>query len=215
MKLANSVMLKTKNLTFSYNEKRTFDFPNLDVNRGEHMLILGNSGKGKTTFLHLLAGFLKPQGGEVIINDTSLQSLSGFKNDQFRAQNIGVVFQVPHFIASLTLMQNILWAQKLARQKPKPQKVATYLERLNLSHRANAPIQKLSQGELQRASIIRGIINDPTLVLADEPTSSLDDDNCTEVIKILEEQTDLVGAALVVVTHDQRIKDFFTNSIML
>jgi putative ABC transport system ATP-binding protein len=211
----NTSMLKTQDLAFSYDGKRHFSFPNITVNSGEHLLILGRSGKGKTTLLHLLAGFLDQKGGSIEINEQNLEKLSGFKKDLFRAQHIGVVFQVPHFIASLTVEQNILWAQKLARIKPDPKKVYDHLKRLNLEHRAKAPVQKLSQGELQRASIIRGIINEPAVVLADEPTSALDDENCAEVIKLLEEQTDAVGAALVVVTHDQRIKDFFTNSIAL
>ncbi|MFY0674448.1 MAG: ATP-binding cassette domain-containing protein [Bacteroidia bacterium] len=208
-------MLKTHELTFSYDGNRQFLFPDIKVDSGEHLLVLGRSGKGKTTLLHLLAGFLSQQSGTIEINGQKLEQLSGFKKDQFRAKRIGVVFQVPHFISSLTVEQNILWAQKLARLKPDIEKVRSYLKRLNLEHRAKAHVQKLSQGELQRASIIRGIINDPAVVLADEPTSSLDDENCTDVIKLLEEQTDAVGAALVVVTHDQRIKDFFTNSIQL
>lgn len=211
----NIAMLKTLDLAFSYDDKRHFSFPNITVNNGEHLLILGRSGKGKTTLLHLLAGFLNQKRGSIEINDQNLEKLSGFKKDQFRAKHIGVVFQVPHFISSLTVEQNILWAQKLAKIKPDHKKVHNHLKRLNLEHKAKAPVQKLSQGELQRASIIRGIINEPAVVLADEPTSALDDENCAEVIKLLEEQTYAVGAALVVVTHDQRLKDFFTNSIAL
>lgn len=208
-------MLKTSEISFSYNSKRTFEFPDLHVAKGDHLLILGKSGKGKTTLLHLLAGFQKVQHGAIQISDQDFHKMNGFERDLFRARNIGVIFQVPHFIASLNLQQNILWAQKLARQKPDRAKVLKNLKRLDLLHRSAAPIQRLSQGELQRASIIRGIINNPVLVLADEPTSSLDDENCENVIKLLEEQTARVGAALIVVTHDQRLKDFFTNSIEL
>lgn len=208
-------MLLTTHIQFAYNSQMEFKFPDLAVQKGEHLLILGNSGKGKTTLLHLLAGFLKIHSGSICIGDTKLEKLNGFERDLFRAQNIGVIFQVPHFIASLSLMQNILWAQKLARKRPNNKEVLELMERLNLAHRANSTIGQLSQGELQRASIIRGIINHPVLVLADEPTSSLDDDNCQKVIQLLEEQTDNVGAALVVVTHDQRLKDFFNNTIQL
>lgn len=208
-------MLKTSQLKFSYSPEKEFVFPDIEVSSGGHLLVLGKSGTGKTTLLHLLAGFLGASSGKVLINDEDFTHMSGFAMDQFRAQNIGVVFQVPHFVASLNLVQNIMWAQKLARNKPDRAAVMKLLTRLGLARRAKASISQLSQGELQRASIIRGIVNKPVLVLADEPTSSLDDDNCAEVIKLLEEQTNRVGAMLLVVTHDQRLKDFFTNSIEL
>lgn len=208
-------MLKTSQLRFAYSAEKQFVFPDFEVPSGGHLLVLGKSGTGKTTLLHLLAGFLKATSGQVLLKDQDLTQLSGFGIDQFRAQNIGVVFQVPHFVASLNLVQNIMWAQKLARRKPDREEVLKLLTRLGLGKRAKASISELSQGELQKASIIRGIINKPALVLADEPTSSLDDDNCAEVIKLLEEQTSRVGAMLLVVTHDQRLKDFFSNSIQL
>ncbi|MBI1182796.1 ATP-binding cassette domain-containing protein [bacterium] len=208
-------MLQTQDITFSYSSDKTFHFPDIQVDKCGYLVVLGNSGKGKTTLLHLLAGFLTVGSGQILINNSRFHEMRGAKRDIYRARHIGVIFQVPHFINSLTLEQNILLAQKLARKQPDKKKVTQMLERLNLQHRAHAAISKLSQGELQRASIIRGIINEPALVLADEPTSSLDDENCNRVIQLLEEQSDLVNAALVVVTHDQRIKDFFTNQISL
>lgn len=208
-------MLKTSEISFSYSPERTFQFPEISVEKGGHLLILGKSGVGKTTLLHLLAGFLSPAKGSIAINGAAFDEMTGYTRDQFRARNVGMIFQVPHFVSSLNVTQNILWAQKLAKQPPNTKKVHGLLERLDLKHRAKAGISRLSQGELQRASIIRGIVNDPAVVLADEPTSSLDDENCESVIRLLEEQTQLVGASLIVVTHDQRLKDFFTNSILL
>lgn len=208
-------MLKTSELKFSYSQEKQFVFPDVEVPSGGHLLVLGKSGTGKTTLLHLLAGFLKASSGSVFLKGQDLAGMGGFAIDQFRAQNIGVVFQVPHFVASLNLVQNIMLAQKLANNKPDRTVVMKLLTRLGLAKRAQASISQLSQGELQRASIIRGIVNKPVMVLADEPTSSLDDDNCAEVIKLLEEQTNRVGAMLLVVTHDQRLKDFFSNSIEL
>mgnify|MGYP000182460778 CR=1 FL=1 len=208
-------MLKTSDLKFSYTPEKSFHFPDFQVESGDHLLVLGKSGTGKTTLLHLLAGFLSPDSGKIWVDKTDFSSQSGFSKDQFRARNIGVIFQVHHFVASLNVMQNIMLAQKLAHDKPDSHEVMKMLTRLGLKGRARARISEMSQGELQRASIIRGLVNKPVLVLADEPTSSLDDDNCAEVVKLLEEQTARVGATLLVVTHDQRLKDFFTNSIEL
>ena len=208
-------MLKTSQISFSYSPDRRFQFPEIAVEKGGHLLVLGKSGVGKTTLLHLLAGFLSPDDGAITLNDTPFHEMTGYDRDQFRARNVGMIFQVPHFVSSLNVTQNILWAQKLAKQKPNSKKVQGLLARLDLKHRAKANISRLSQGELQRASIIRGVINDPAVVLADEPTSSLDDENCERVIRLLEELTQSVGASLIVVTHDQRLKDFFTNAIHL
>lgn len=208
-------MLKTSEISFSYSSDREFIFPALEVENAGHLLVLGKSGVGKTTLLHLLAGFLSPDKGVIEVDGHAFQEMHGYPKDQFRARNIGMIFQVPHFVSSLNLTQNILWAQKLAKQKPDPKRVRSLLERLGLGKRASAAVSRLSQGELQRASIIRGIINKPKVLLADEPTSSLDDDNCELVIRLLEEQSQSVGASLIVVTHDQRLKDFFTNSVQL
>lgn len=185
------------------------------MSSGSHLLVLGKSGTGKTTLLHLLAGFISPQTGSISIQGQAFSALSGYQRDLFRAQHVGVVFQAHHFIGSLSVEQNLLWAQRLAKKKTDVKDVRERLQRLGLAHRAHAKPSALSQGELQRASIIRALINRPALVLADEPTSSLDDDNCREVMQLLDEQAKNEGAALVVVTHDKRLKDYFNNWINL
>ncbi|MBI3143429.1 MAG: ATP-binding cassette domain-containing protein [Bacteroidetes bacterium] len=208
-------MLDTRNLSFSYTGNQTFVFPDISIASGQHLLVLGKSGTGKTTLLHLLAGFLDPQAGSINLQGQAFSSMSGYQRDLFRAQHVGVVFQAHHFIGSLSLEQNLLWAQKLARKAPSISEIRDRLDRLGLAHRAKAKPNSLSHGELQRASIIRALINHPALVLADEPTSSLDDENCGEVVQLLDQQAKTEGAALVVVTHDKRLKDYFNNWINL
>lgn len=208
-------MLTTKDLIFSYDGQRNLSFPDIHCGKGEKWLLLGQSGCGKTTLLHLLGGLLSPKSGQVEVSDTRLSSLSSGKLDQFRGQNIGIIFQKSHFVRSLTIKENLILAQKLAGLKPSLERVKTLLERLNIGHKLNAKPDQLSQGEQQRVAIARALINQPAIILADEPTSALDDTNCEEVIQLLEEEAAKAGATLLVVTHDGRLKSRFSNQINL
>lgn len=208
-------MLTTKDLVFSYDGQRQLSFPDIHCAKGEKWLLLGQSGCGKTTLLHLLGGLLSPKGGKVEVSDTSLSSLSSGKLDQFRGQNIGIIFQKSHFVRALTIKENLILAQKLAGLKPSLERVKTLLGRLNIGHKLNAKPDQLSQGEQQRVAIARALINQPAVILADEPTSALDDTNCEEVIQLLEEEAAKAGATLLVVTHDGRLKSRFSNQINL
>jgi putative ABC transport system ATP-binding protein len=208
-------MLTTKDLIFSYDGQRNLSFPDIHCSKGEKWLLLGQSGCGKTTLLHLLGGLLSPKSGQVEVSDTSLSSLSSGKLDQFRGQNIGIIFQKSHFVRSLTIKENLILAQKLAGLKPSLERVKALLERLNIGHKLNAKPDQLSQGEQQRVAIARALINQPAIILADEPTSALDDTNCEEVIQLLEEEAAKAGATLLVVTHDGRLKSRFSNQINL
>lgn len=199
-------MLEAKGLTFSYADGRGFSFPDLRCEPGAHWLVLGESGSGKTTFLHLLAGLRTPTAGSVMLDGTDLHRLPQGQVDRFRGSHIGLVFQTPHFLQALTLRQNLVLAQRLAGKPADPAAADALLARLGLAHRADALPRHCSQGEQQRASIGRAVINSPAVVLADEPTSALDDRHCTEVIALLEEYSGSCGAALVIVTHDQRLK---------
>ena len=178
-------MLKTQNLQFSYDSQHRLHFPDLHCGKGEHWLLLGQSGSGKTTLLHLLGGLLTPQGGDVIVGDTSLNSLSLSELDKFRGKNLGIIFQTPHFVRSLSVGENLMLAQKLAGVAIDRPRISHLLDRLGIGHKLNAPTNDLSQGERQRAVIARALVNRPQVILADEPTSSLDDVNTAEVIRLL------------------------------
>ncbi|MEH0157894.1 ATP-binding cassette domain-containing protein [Limibacter armeniacum] len=210
-------MLKTNNLTFCYknNVANMLRFPDLDVKQGEHFLVLGNSGCGKTTFLHLTAGLLKPQNGNIIIGDTDLTNLSASKLDHFRGKNIGIIFQKPHFVRSLTVEENLYAAQYLGGVKQDKRRVEEVLGRLNIAHKLKASMFALSEGEKQRVSVAMALINRPKVVLADEPTASLDDENAREVANLLEHHSAEENATLIIVTHDNRLKAQFPQQLQL
>lgn len=207
-------MIKTESLKFSYDGKKYFDFPDINLDSGENLLIIGNSGIGKTTLLHLLAGILKPESGSISFSGTDISKFSDTELDKFRGDNIGIVFQKPHFISSLTINENLKLAQYLS-----PSKISgdakKILESLNIKDKYQQKPNQLSEGEKQRASIALALINFPSLILADEPTSSLDDFNCNNVIKLLKKQANDHKAQLIVITHDARLKKHFKNNLNL
>ena len=208
-------MISTKNLRFSYSKDQDFIFPDLYCEAGSTLLITGDSGKGKTTYLHLLAGLLQPKSGEIIIDNTDLVSLSEKKTDRYRGKNIGVVFQKSYFIAALTVLENLQIASWLATGKKHTKRAKRLLEQLGIENQASKLPSQLSIGQQQRVSIARALMNEPKVLLADEPTSSLDDKNAEKVIDLLTSLSKEYKAALLIVTHDSRIKEKFINKITL
>lgn len=208
-------MISTKNLRFSYSKDQEFIFPDLYCEAGSTLLITGDSGRGKTTYLHLLAGLLQPKSGEIIIDKTDLVSLSEKKTDRYRGKNIGVVFQKSYFIAALTVLENLQMASWLATGKKHTKRAKKLLEQLGIENQASKLPAQLSIGQQQRVSIARALMNEPKVLLADEPTSSLDDKNAEKVIELLTSLSKEYKAALLIVTHDGRIKEKFINKITL
>ncbi len=207
-------MISTKGLNFKYNEQASFSFPDINLGKDENLLIIGNSGIGKTTLLHLLAGLLESNSGSINLYGQDISKLTQHQIDKFRGQNIGIVFQKPHFVNSLTVKENLQLAQYLGNKKDQ-NRIIDILSSLDILDKENKKPKKLSQGEKQRASIAMAIVNSPKLILADEPTSSLDDENCDRVIKLLKKQASEFKAQLIVITHDNRLKKHFKKSIKL
>jgi putative ABC transport system ATP-binding protein len=208
-------MIAIQSVSHHYSESNRISFKDWKINNGDQWLLLGESGSGKTTLLHILTGILKPTAGEVLINDTSVYSLSSRKLDQFRGRNIGIIFQRPHLIKSLTITENLVMAQSFANLPTDLKRVNDVLESLGIAAKKNAYPNELSQGQLQRVSIARAVINKPALLIADEPTSSLDDKNAGAVLELLQQQSGLNQATMIVATHDKRVKDAFINTYEL
>ena len=208
-------MLKTERLSFSYNSSHIFTFPDILLQQGEDLLILGDSGVGKTTLIQILSGLLSPQSGFVEMNGTRFENLSSKSLDKFRGSHIGMVFQKSHFVRNLSILDNLLLSLYLSNKLQDKKRAIHLLQEIGLADKLNNMPDELSQGEQQRAAIATALIKTPDLILADEPTSSLDDNNCQKIITLLKEQASLTNAKLIIITHDQRLKDQFNTSIEL
>lgn len=208
-------MIALNAVSHNYQNGHKIGFKDWQVDDGSQWLLLGASGSGKTTLLHILTGILKPQQGSVIIDGTSIYDLSSKDLDQFRGRNIGIIFQRPHLIKSLSIKENLVMAQSFANLPTDLNRVTEVLTSLGIADKKNAYPSELSHGQLQRVSIARAVINRPTLLIADEPTSSLDDKNAAAVLELLIDQSGINQATLIVATHDKRVKDAFTNTYEL
>lgn len=205
------MLLESKNIQYTHPGQNTLVFPDIYLNQGESILVLGKSGSGKTTFLNLLAGLISPEKGTISLGETKLSDLKGQKLDLFRGKEIGIVFQKPHLLSALTVRENLELTHYFSKKKG--QNLDKLLSELGLTAKAKSSVLTLSEGEAQRVSIARALANEPKLILADEPTSSLDDENAAKVIELLKSQAAKIGAALVIVTHDQRVKSQIPNFV--
>ncbi len=183
------------------------------VGDGEHWLVEGPSGSGKSTLLHLVAGLLTPSSGSAKVLGVDLARLAPAARDRFRGASMAIVFQRQHLIQALDVMQNLAIARQLAGLKPDPEKISAALERLGIEHYARRKPAALSVGEAQRVALARALVVEPKILLADEPTASLDDANAATVVDFLTREAERVGAALVVTTHDARVRGRFERHL--
>ena len=204
-------MFSVRQLAHAYDGTDVLCVDAWQAEQGAQWLMLGPSGSGKTTLLHVLAGILRPTSGQVMVADQDVMALSASALDRFRGKNIGIVLQQLHLIDSLTVLNNLLLAQYLAGAAQDAARVREVLASLDLSGKANAHPHELSHGQAQRVAVARAVVNKPKLLLADEPTSNLDDVRCVQVLDLLLAQARACGATLVIATHDQRIKSRVPN----
>lgn len=204
-------MFSIQNLTHAYNGATVLNVASWQAEQGAQWLMLGPSGSGKTTLLHVLAGILRPTSGQVAVANQDLIALAPSALDRFRGKHIGIVLQRLHLIDSLSVLNNLLLAQYLAGEPQNASRVREVLTRLDLGDKANARPHELSHGQAQRVAVARAVVNSPKLLLADEPTSNLDDTRCMQVLDLLLTQAKACGATLVIATHDQRIKSRVAN----
>lgn len=175
---------------------------------GERALLLGPSGSGKSTLLNLLCGLQRPDSGRVTLDDAPI-------DDMVRRRHFGVVFQSLRLVSALSLRANLVLAQKLQTGGSDPARIDALIGRLGIAHRAHARPHELSQGEAQRAAIARALVVRPAILIADEPTSALDAANAAAVAELLGELAQETGAALLVATHDERLRPYFAHTLTL
>ena len=212
-------MIAACDLKFSYSETTSLEFPDFKCQNGNKLLLIGNSGSGKTTLLHLLCGLIRPDSGSMQVAGLDINTLSDRELDKFRGRELGIVFQQSHFVQSLTVAENLALPTMLTGSNITAEelKIRTHelLDRLGIGHKFNSYPKDLSVGEQQRASIARALVHKPSVVFADEPTSALDDKSTESVIRLLEEETEKVGASLIIVTHDSRLKNRYKDRVEL
>ena len=189
----------------------------LEIKRGEMILIMGPSGSGKTTLLSMLGALLSPTSGHVFIDGTDISSMKAAALAALRAQKIGFVFQAFNLLEALTVEENILFPARLSREgiAGARERLVTLLERLGLTARRKALPNTLSGGEKQRVAIARALINQPPIILADEPTGNLDSHKGQEVMMILHDIARDEGCAVLMVTHDPRVEEIADRVLWL
>jgi putative ABC transport system ATP-binding protein len=206
-------MLAVRAVSHHYANMQVLAAPDFELTRDEHCALIGASGVGKTTLLHILAGILRPTSGNVTLAGESLYPATA-RSDRWRASHVGVIPQKLHLLPSLSALDNVRLAQYFVGNTD-GDSARALLGDLGLQGRLHARPEKLSVGEQQRVAIARAIVNKPRLLLADEPTSSLDDSNSARAIELLFEAARITGALLVVATHDARIRARFARQVHL
>ncbi|RYX91946.1 ABC transporter ATP-binding protein [bacterium] len=207
-------MINLNSISHQYPKGQTIKFPNWTIGDKEQWLLLGASGSGKSTLLNIISGLLKPTQGDVKFDEVSLYGLSTRKMDKFRGQKIGIVFQRPHLIRSLTVIENLEIAASMANCKFDKQRINLILKDLGLIEKVNSYPDELSQGQLQRVSVARALVNDPSILLADEPTGALDTKTSIEIMSLFTE-LNKSGRTIIIVTHEQDIADYCPKQIQM
>jgi putative ABC transport system ATP-binding protein len=181
------------------------DIPEFHVDAGEQMVLVGRSGCGKTTLLHVIAGISRPDSGKVRIDDWDITLFSEAECDRFRAERIGYVFQTFNLLRGFSALENVLVAMRFTGRRPDRVRARQLLSRVGLDHRTTHRPAMLSVGEQQRVAVARALANKPKLLLADEPTANVDAGHQQQVLDLLRETCREENVALVLVTHSPEV----------
>ncbi|MCL5279777.1 MAG: ABC transporter ATP-binding protein [Planctomycetes bacterium] len=211
-------MLILQDLTKTYRtragEVKALDGVSLQIDQGEFVAVCGPSGSGKTTLLMMIAAMLRPSDGTVRFEERDVYEMTGPARARFRAEKIGFVFQMFHLVPYLNVLENVLLAAAVVRRRNGKAQAVELLQRLGLQHRLGHRPSELSAGEKQRTAIARALLNQPKLILADEPTGNLDPENARCVLRHLQDfQKD--GGTVIVATHGPAVQEFATRTINL
>ncbi|NBX35759.1 MAG: ATP-binding cassette domain-containing protein [Planctomycetes bacterium] len=203
-----------RGLRFRYDRGFAMEVARLDVPAGEQALFAGSSGCGKSTLLHLIAGIETPESGSILIGGTDICALSGGARDTFRGRHVGMVFQTFQLLHGFTALENVMLSLMLGAptlDRPRIRAEAA-LERLGMLE-LHAPVERLSVGQQQRVAVARAVVTEPSVVLADEPTASLDPANAATAVELIRGAAQAAGAALIVTSHDPSLRSAFTRIV--
>lgn len=202
-------ILEVTNLCKTYGKGDTMvkalDNVSFSVEKGEFLAIIGPSGSGKSTLLHILGGIDVPTSGSVVINQTDISNLDETALAIFRRRQIGLIYQFYNLIPILTVQENLTLPLLLDGRKPDKKQIDTLVKRLGLENRLDHLPNQLSGGQQQRVSIGRALVNNPALMLADEPTGNLDSENSKEIISLLRQFNKEFNQTVIIITHDEKI----------
>ncbi len=210
-------MIDIKNITKSFGSLQVLKGIDLHINKGEVVSIVGPSGAGKTTLLQIIGTLDKPDSGNIVVDGVNVSELSTKKLSDFRNQHIGFVFQFHQLLPEFTAIENIMIPAYIAgaSNKQARQRAEELLEFMKLSDRATHKPNELSGGEKQRIAVARALVNKPAVILADEPSGSLDTKNKEELHQLFFDLRDQFGQTFVIVTHDENLANITDRTIHL
>jgi putative ABC transport system ATP-binding protein len=207
-------MLLVENVKKSYREPDgewlpILNVPRLEVGAGEQVVIRGRSGGGKTTLLNVIAGLATADSGKIVVRETDVTRLPEAARDRFRARHIGFVFQTFNLLPGFSALENVLLGMTFTHQRNDPGRATELLKRVGLGHRLTHKPAALSVGEQQRVAVARALVNQPVLLLADEPTANIDPAHQQQVIELLREVCKAENVAMLLVTHADEVSEQF------
>ena len=205
-------ILKTQNLVKTYgtgeNAFNAVDGVSISVQQGEFVAIVGASGSGKSTLMHMLGGVDRPTSGSIVINGQEITTMTNDQLAVFRRQQVGIVYQFYNLIPILTAEENVVLPIQLDGRKPDPQRVQYVFDELGITSKMKSlpnEMNEMSGGQQQRVSIARAIINEPAILLADEPTGNLDTKSTEDIVDILQHTNKAFGQTIIMITHNMDI----------
>jgi lipoprotein-releasing system ATP-binding protein len=210
-------MLQARGIKKSYGNLQILKGVDLDVKRGEIITIIGASGAGKSTLLHIIGTLDSPDHGTVRLNNVDVHSLSSKKMSAFRNEQIGFIFQFHHLLPEFTALENICIPAFIAGKGKKEAENKAYelLDILGLSDRANHKPNELSGGEQQRVAVARAMVNDPAIILADEPSGNLDSNNAENLHRLFVDLRDTLNQTFVIVTHNENLANLADRKVLM
>lgn len=210
-------MIEIRNITKSFGSLQVLKGIDLQIGKGEIVSVVGPSGAGKTTLLQILGTLDKPDGGSILFGDKDICRMKGGALSRFRNQEIGFVFQFHQLLPEFTALENIMMPAYIAGMKKKDarNRAMELLEFMGLADRADHRPKQLSGGENQRVAVARALVNNPALVLADEPSGSLDSKNKEELHQLFFDLRDKLGQTFVIVTHDEQLASITDRTIFM